>query len=178
MRPERRKHSDMRIVTGVSADASFQPSPQARRVSHPIRSARGLAHSTTLRASDRPSNCAPASWSAAVFRRFGRTRTEVRGFGGYFAARFQFLSLAGSSTRICSHGIPPSGLWLNRPARRSASSSCSGDKSSSGSPNSSLIWPVTLRRSFSGMRRICSKISVALMQRTVVATRPTGRFVP
>jgi hypothetical protein len=81
----------------------------------------------------------------------------------YLAAHFRFLSLSGSSARICSHGMPLSGLRLNRSARRSASSICSGDKPSSKSPNSSKIWPATSRRSFSGKRRICSKISVALM---------------
>ena len=81
----------------------------------------------------------------------------------YLAAHFRFLSLSGSSAQTCSHGIPLSGSRLNRSARRSASSICSGNRPSSNSPNSSRIWPVTSRRSFSGKRRICSKISIALM---------------
>ena len=80
----------------------------------------------------------------------------------YLAAHFRLLSLSGSSARIRSHGMPFSGLRLNRSARRSASSICSGDKPSSKSPNSSRIWSATSRRSFSGKWRICSKISVAL----------------
>ena len=81
----------------------------------------------------------------------------------HLAAHFRFLSRSGSSAQTCSHGIPLSGLRLNRSARRSASSICSADKPSSKSPNSSKIWPATSRRSCSGKRRICSKISVALM---------------
>jgi hypothetical protein len=67
-----------------------------------------------------------------------------------------------TDSRTCCHGMPSSGLRLNRSARRSASSICSGVKPSSRSPNSSKICPATSRRSFSGKRRICSKISVAL----------------
>jgi len=80
----------------------------------------------------------------------------------YFAPHARCLSLSSNSARICSHGTPLSGLRLNSSARRSSSSICSGDKSSSKFPNSSRIWPATSRRSFSGKRRICSKISVAL----------------
>ncbi len=80
----------------------------------------------------------------------------------YLAAHLRFLSLSGSSARICSHGMPLSGLRLNRSARRSASSICSGDKPSSRTPSSSKTWPATSRRSLSGRRRICAKISVAL----------------
>jgi len=80
----------------------------------------------------------------------------------YFAALSRFLSLSGSSARICSHGIPFSGLRLNRSARRSASSICSVVKPSLSAPNSSRTRPATSRRSFSGRHRICSKISVAL----------------
>ncbi len=82
----------------------------------------------------------------------------------YLAAHFRFLSLSGSSAQTCSQGMPLSGLRHTRSARRSNSSICSGDKPSSISPNSSKIWPATSRRSFSGKRRICSRISVALMQ--------------
>jgi len=89
-----------------------------------------------------------------------KTRFPVK---DYFAAHFLFLSLSGNSAQICSQGMPVSGLRHTRSARRSNSSICSGDKLSSKSPNSSRIWPVTSRRSFSGNRRICSKISVALM---------------
>ena len=65
----------------------------------------------------------------------------------YIAAYFRFFSLSGSSAQTCSRGIPRSGLRLNRSARRSASSICSGDKLSSESPNSSKISvALTLRR--------------------------------
>jgi hypothetical protein len=80
----------------------------------------------------------------------------------YLAAHFRLLSLSASSARICSQGIPLSGLRLNRSARRSASSICAEVKPSSRIPNSSKICPATSRLSFSGKRRICTKISVAL----------------
>jgi hypothetical protein len=93
-----------------------------------------------------------------------------------YLAHFRFLSLSGSSAQTCSHGIPLSGLWLTRSARRSNSSICSGDKPSSTSPNSSRILPVTSRRSFSGKRRICSKISVALMSTRLPQIYPAGKL--
>jgi hypothetical protein len=94
----------------------------------------------------------------------------------YLATHFRPLSLSGSSLRICSHGMPLLGLRLKRSARRSNSSTSSGDKPSSISPNSSTIWPATLRRSISGKRRICSRISVALIGTSLAETWTPGKF--
>ena len=62
-----------------------------------------------------------------------------------------------------SNGRQRSGCPRACSARRSSSAICSGVSSSSCSPNSAQIRSATSRRSFSGSRRICSRISVALM---------------
>jgi hypothetical protein len=94
----------------------------------------------------------------------------------YLAAHFRFLSLCESSERTCSHGIPLFGSLLKRAARRSNSSICSDDNRSSKSPNSSTICPATFRRSFSGRRRICSRISIALINGSLIEPRPSCKF--
>ena len=88
---------------------------------------------------------------------------QNRGIARTVFAHGRLLSRSGSSAQICSHETPFSGLRLNRSARRSASSSCSEVKPSLNNPNSSNTRWATSRRSSSGKRRICSRISVALM---------------
>jgi hypothetical protein len=95
----------------------------------------------------------------------------------YVMAHFRLLSLSVSSAQTCSHGMPPSGLLLNRSPRRSASSICSGDKLYSESPNSGIICPATSRRSFSGKHRICSKISAALTPIRILETHAVCKSV-
>ncbi len=55
-----------------SLERLFQIRPM--RLTAPFQSARGLAHSRTLRAVREPSANAPASWSAAALRRFSPER--------------------------------------------------------------------------------------------------------
>jgi|SRR5579884_472191 len=68
-----------------------------------------------------------------------------------------------ASSRTCSHGIPACGFLRNSSARRSSSAICSGESSSSNSPNSCRMVSTISCCSSNGNRLICSKISDALM---------------
>jgi hypothetical protein len=102
------------------------------------------------------------SWASLILSSFGRAFAASRISVAFISPIYRDGFELQVDIRTCSHGIPLSGLRLNRSARRSASAICSGGNPSSKSPNSSNIWTATSRRSFSGKRRICSKISAAL----------------
>jgi hypothetical protein len=78
------------------------------------------------------------------------------------AARRAF-NFCRASARTCSQGMPRSGCCRSSSARRSSSSFCSCESSSSKSPNSVSMVSTRSRRSASGIRRSSSRISVALM---------------
>ncbi len=83
------------------------------------------------------------------------------GVGLHYDRESHFLARSRSSisAKTCSTGFPRPGCFNASSARRSSSAICS---SVSSSANSSSIWPTSSRRSASGIRRICSRISVAL----------------
>src|SRR5437867_8403048 len=67
------------------------------------------------------------------------------------------------SSRSCSQGVPRPGFLSAASARRSSSATCSGVSSSSTPPNSMRIFSASSCCSAGGSRRICSRISAALM---------------
>ena len=81
----------------------------------------------------------------------------------YLARDERPLMRSFSSARTWSQGIPLCGLRASSSPRRSNSAICSGVNSSSTSPNSSQTFSATSYCSSTGNRRICSKISDALM---------------
>ena len=78
---------------------------------------------------------------------------------------------ANISARRVSQGMPRPGFARASAARRSSSAICSGVSLSSNSTNSFSMCSTNSRRSASGIRRISSRISVALMALKLTAIK-------
>jgi hypothetical protein len=144
--PKRLLSSALTCSQGIPSCGLASKSARRRSSSAACSGVRSGSHPSSMMISQK--SCASLILSSCG-RAFAASRISVAVMlqKDYIAAHFRLLSLSGSSAQTCSHGIPRSGLRLNRSARRSASSICSGDKPSSKSPNSSTISVVlTLER--------------------------------
>ena len=89
--PCRTGHHPPSLRSGAASPSKIISYPQRGCIASP--SARGLAHSKTLRANRESQKIAPASWTAAALRRFSRSAAMVADLAAAFphTGRFPFL---------------------------------------------------------------------------------------